>query len=38
MHFVSKLGCKSAAELLVVADIALQKCSAFCGSSGKWWH
>lgn len=29
MHCVSKLGCKAAAELLVVAGRALQKCNAF---------
>lgn len=38
MHCVSKLGSKAAVELLVVAGTALPKCSAFCGSSGKWWH
>lgn len=38
MHCVSKLGCKAAADLPVVAGTALQKCRAFCGSSDKWWY
>lgn len=33
MCCMSKLGCKAAAELLVVAGPALQKCSAVCESS-----
>lgn len=32
MHCVSKLGCKAAAELLVVAGTVLRKCSAVCES------